>query len=142
MCAKHPNKSKTRRNHRVKPKAEATRILRTLNGQEAFYFYEAVGKPIGENAASLSDFVEKMKSVKMESILFHLQRKDFQNWIKITLGDSKLAKSIARIPVSHDESVRTRICSIVENRVKELGPTLPTVLVVENLTLASPICES
>lgn len=142
MCAKHEKKSKTRRMHYVKPKIEATRILRTLNDQEAFHFYETVGKPAGENATSLFDFLEKIKSLKLESILFHLQRKDFENWIEITLGDSKLAKSIARIPISHDESLRAKIQAIVENRVKELRPTFPTALIVENLTVTSPTCPS
>lgn len=117
---------------------KTTRILRTVKDEEAFYFYEAFGKPIGERAGSLSDFLEKIKSVKLESLLFHLQRKDFQNWINRTLGDSALARKIGRIPPSQNEETRTKIHSTVENRIKELRGTSLTLLVTEDLAVASP----
>jgi hypothetical protein len=92
--------------------AEATKILGTVRDEEAFYFYEAIGKPTGENARSLSDFLEKIKSVTLESLLFHLQRKDFQAWIKKTLGDSKLAGKMDRIPPSHDDDLERKFTSL------------------------------
>ena len=108
-----------------------------MRDEEAFYFYEAIGKPTGENARSLSDFLEKIKSVKLESLLFHLQRKDFQTWIKKILGDSKLARKIGRIPPSHDDDLRTKIHATVENRIKELRGTSLTLLVNEDLAVVS-----
>ena len=116
---------------------EAIRILRTLREEETFHFYVAVGKPIGENAGSLSDFFEKIKSVELESLAFHLQRKDFQNWIKKTLGDSKLARRIGRIRPSYDDNLRRKICATIENRIKELTEAPLALSPGKNLVVAS-----
>jgi hypothetical protein len=78
-----------------------------------------------------------MKSVKLESLLFHLQRKDFQTWIEKILGDSKLARKMDRIPPSHDDDLRTKIHATVENRIKELRGAPLTLLVNEDLAVVS-----
>jgi len=137
MPPKTKKKRKTQKSRGLEVNAEATKILRTVRDEEAFYFYEAIGKPTGENARSLSDFLEKIKSVKLESLLFHLQRKNFQNWIKKILGDSKLARKMDRIPPSHDDDLRTKIHATVENRIKELRGTSLTLLVNEDLAVVS-----
>ncbi|MDH5793796.1 MAG: DUF5752 family protein [Candidatus Bathyarchaeota archaeon] len=137
MSPKTKKKRKTQKRRGLEVNAEAIRILRILRDEEAFYFYEAIGKPTGENAQSLSDFLEKMKSVKLESLLFHLQRKDFQTWIEKTLGDSKLARKIGRIAPSHDDDLRTKIHATVENRIKELRGAPLTLLVNEDLAVVS-----
>jgi len=117
----------------------AVRILRALREEDAFYFHIAVGKPTGENAKSLSDFFEKIKSIELESLAFHLQRKDFQNWIKKTLGDSKLARKIGKIRPSHDDNLRRKMCTTIGNRIKELreAPLLPSKLIVASESPAS-----
>jgi len=96
------------------------RALRTLSDQEAFYFYEDVGRPTGESAKNLRDFLQKTECVKLGSLVFHLQRKDFQNWIKNTLGDPELARRLGRIGASNDNDLRAKIHSTVENRIIEL----------------------
>jgi len=55
---------------------DAVRILRTVRDKEAFHLYIAIGEPVGEKAVSLFDFFEKARIVKLESLEFHLQRKD------------------------------------------------------------------
>ena len=137
MSPKIQKKRKTQKRRGLEVNAEAIRILRILRDEEAFYFYEAIGKPTGENAQSLSDFLEKIKSVKLESLLFHLQRKNFQTWIKKILGDSKLARKMDRIPPSHDDDLRTKIHATVENRIKELRGAPLTLLVNEDLAVVS-----
>jgi hypothetical protein len=138
MPPKTRKKRKTKKSRGLEVNTEAIRILRTVRDEEAFYFYEAIGKPTGESARSLSDFLEKMKSVKLESLLFHLQRKDFQNWINKILGDSKLARKIGRISPSCDEELRTKIHATIENRIKELRDASLTLLVSEDLVVVSP----
>lgn len=137
MSPKIQKKRKTQKSRDLEVNAEAIRILRIRRDEEAFYFYEAIGKPTGESARSLSDFLEKIKSVKLESLLFHLQRKDFQTWIKKILGDSKLARKMDRIPPSHDDDLRTKIHATVENRIKELRGAPLTLLVNEDLAVVS-----
>lgn len=137
MSSKNQKKTKPQKRRELEVNLEATKILRMVRDEEAFYFYEAFGKPTGERAKSLSDFLEKIKSAKLESLLFHLQRKDFQNWIEKTLGDSKLAKKIGRIPPSYKEDLRTKIHSTIENRIRELRGAPITLLIDKDLVITS-----
>lgn len=88
--------------------------------KNAFCFYEAVDRPTGETASSLPDFLEKLKTAKLESLLFHAQRDDFSNWIENTLGDANLAAKIEKIRILYANSLRTRIRKALENRIREL----------------------
>ena len=114
------NVAKDRKRQNLEVDAESARALRTVKDQEAFYFYEAIGKPTGETAKNLNDFRNKVKTVKTESLKFHLQRKDFQNWVAKILGDVKLARELGRIPESNTDDARMIIAETVENRIKEL----------------------
>ena len=98
----------------------AVKILRPLKEKEGFHFYTGVDKPTGESAESLTIFSKKLKSVKLESLTFHLQRKDFQKWVKNTLGDSKLARRISRIRPLYDNTIREKMYTTIEHRIKEL----------------------
>ena len=135
MSTKFRKKTTTRKSKNLEIDTKAVKILRSLSDEEAFYFYESIGKPTGEIARSLQDFLEKIRSVKLESLLFHLQRKDFQNWIQKTLDDPKLATRIGRIRPSHDDNLRAKIGSIIENRIKELKAASVTLLVDEQLAV-------
>jgi len=115
------NKKRIRQSVRVEGKA--VRTLRTLSNEEAFYFYETIGKPTGQSARSLNEFLDKIKSVNLESLVFHLQRNDFKNWIANTLEDPKLAQKIQMLPTEHKGQLRTKICTTVEARLKELEGT-------------------
>jgi hypothetical protein len=111
---------KTRRNRSHIEVDEAARILRKVGDEETFHFYTGVGQPTGDKAASLLDLLQKTKTVKLESLTFHLKRKDFQNWLEKTVGDSKLARKISRIRVSENDKIREEIDAVVEGRLKEL----------------------
>jgi hypothetical protein len=67
MSSKNQKKRKTQKSRGLEADTEATRILRTVRDGEAFYFYQAFGKPTGDRAKSLSDFLGKEESVKLES---------------------------------------------------------------------------
>lgn len=100
---------------------KAVTSLRTVGEHEAFYFYVAVGKPTGEVARNLSDFLDKVKTVKSESLVFHLQRRDFQNWVGKTIGDPVLAEKLGKISSSGDVNIRTNICKAVRNHITKLS---------------------
>lgn len=126
--SKNKNRAKSSENrHNIKVDTGTVRILRTVGNQEAFYFYEKVGRPTGEIAKNLYDFLGKVKSVKSDCLMFHYQRKDFQNWIGKVLGDSKLAEELGEISSSNSDLVRMSICRTVENRIKELRQAQPSV---------------
>lgn len=113
-------------------------MLRTVKNHEAFYFYEAIGKPTGDVARSLNELLDKAKVVKTESLTFHLDRKDFQNWIQKILGDAKLAERLEKIHVSNGDQIRTSICNAVENRIKEL-PVSTLAIHVSSNSLMIPV---
>lgn len=133
-------KKKTRSTYTWKPEVNtnAENFLRTLEEQEAFHFFEAIGKPTGDIARSLSDFLDKVKYVKSESLIFHLQRRDFQTWINKTLGDSKLAERLDGITYQNTNDVRMSIYEAIENRLKEIEGLSTTIIINENKAVIQP----
>ena len=119
---------------------EAMKILRTVNENEAFYFYEAIGRPTGDVARNLSDLLEKVQLAKSESLLFHAQRGDFQNWVEQVLGDSKLARKLGKMSISNGDDVRRCLCRTVKNRMRELSDASMAVMVDVNNAVLLPSC--
>jgi len=115
--------SKKSRSREVKVDVKATRTLRTLSNEEAFHFYETIGKPTGQSAKSLHEFLDKIESAKLESLVFHLERNDFKNWIANALEDPKLAQKIEMLPIEHNSQLRTKIRTTIKARLKELEGT-------------------
>jgi hypothetical protein len=114
---------------------QAVKILRNVNDSEAFHFYENVGKPTGESAKSLSDFLKVVDTIKLESLRFHAERKDFQAWFKETLKDNELAEKIDKIASTNDERLRSKIHGIVEQRLQELKDAFVSFEVREELAI-------
>ncbi len=131
-------KARNSKRQNVGSDTQSAKVLRTVIDQEAFYFYEAVGKPTGENAKNLNDFLEKVKTVKAESLAFHFQRKDFQNWVEKILGDAKLAREIGRISDTNSDDLRSLISEIVQTRLKELTQSPSGLIVAENSVVYLP----
>jgi hypothetical protein len=117
---------------------QSAKALRTVGDKEAFYFYEAIGKPTGQNAKNLNDFLEKLKTIKAESLAFHVQRKDFQNWTEKILGDAKLARELGRVSATNNDDVRMLISEIVQHRIKELRQPSAGLIVSENSVVYLP----
>jgi hypothetical protein len=120
----------------IKVDSNAVKTLRSLGNEEAFYFYEALDKPTGQSAKSLQEFLEKMESIKPESLIFHHGRNDFKNWIANTLEDPELAKKIEKIPAKNEKQLRTKICATIKAHLQELEAN-PTVQVDVPLTVAA-----
>ncbi|MEM3697556.1 MAG: DUF5752 family protein [Candidatus Bathyarchaeia archaeon] len=72
----------------------ATKILRTVPREKAFYFFTSIGNYTGESAASLKEFMEKINQVNIKSLEFHLYRGDFEKWVGEVLEDRDLAAEI------------------------------------------------
>ena len=71
--------------------------LRMVSHAEGFHFYTAIGDYCGVSAHSLEEFADALQYVCSESIVFHFERGDFQNWIREVIGDAELAQSIDAI---------------------------------------------
>ncbi len=104
----------------------ASRIQRSVPEQEGFHFYLAIGEPTGEIAVSLADFANKMATIEVRSVNFHFSRKDFEKWIRGSIGDAELALRISRIRLGvQGEALRNEIIRIVKARLNELKPPSP-----------------
>lgn len=112
-------------------------ILRTVTRDKAFYFYEEIGKPTRYMATSLLDFRNKINTVQSSSLVFHLRRKDFENWIREIIRDSELAERISKISPS-DFDLNKKLYATVDMRIKELREMASTSVIVSEDLFTAP----
>ncbi|MGD8506032.1 MAG: DUF5752 family protein [Candidatus Bathyarchaeota archaeon] len=108
-----------------KPKHVAKRILRKLPTEKGFTFSYGFAKPTKLAVHSLEEFYSALKTVNRKSIRFHVERGDFEKWIRWVIGDSKLADKLATAAKSKitGAEVREIILSLVDQRIEELEST-------------------
>lgn len=109
----------------IKNKKLAQKILKEVPEFNAFYFFKDEGNYTGNYATSLIIFYNMLSKIDKESLPFHFKRGDFQNWIKIIIGDNQLANEIKKInkAVTGNELL-DRLCKIIEKRLFELKQLL------------------
>jgi predicted lipase len=106
-------------------KDAAQKILEEVPEYRAFFFFNGVGEYSGVYAKSLTVFLNKLKKIDKKSLVFHFKQKDFEKWIRTTLGDRYLANEIAKIKRSVDENeLLVQVCQIIEKRLKDLEQLL------------------
>ena len=107
----------------VKPtnvKPTNVKPLRTVPFENGFHFYTDIGKYTGITATSLSEFAFKLQVIPKESVTFHFQRKDFQNWVKYTIKDAALAQRINNIKREQNaEDLRKELVATIEARTSQ-----------------------
>jgi len=103
----------------------ASNILKPVSIENSFHFYYDLDQYSDIYAKDLKDFVEKIQTVDIKSIDFHVSRKDFELWIR-SLGDNELAKKIELIRMKKisGENLRTEIHQTVNSRCEELTKLL------------------
>ena len=117
--------------HSQSIKLNTKEVLRSLPQNEAFHFFVDINDYTGKSATNLVEFCNMIKTVNEKSITFHFERYDFQRWTGGTLHDPTLARRINKLKKSQteeqlsEEKVRTLICNITKNRIKELKNRLP-----------------
>lgn len=101
----------------------SSKALRTVPREKAFYFFTSIGNYTGVNAASLSEFLEKIRDVNVKSLEFHLSRGDFEKWVATTLEDKELAAWIRDLQNQRltGDLLRMRLSLLVSRRLKQLG---------------------
>lgn len=102
-------------------KEVAASLLSPVAPEKAFYFYTGINQYSGLHANSLLDFCEKIKSVDINSVEFHLSRKDFERWLE-SIGDQELAKRlrIIRETGASGEELRKMVYEAAKTRCNEL----------------------
>jgi len=97
------------------------KILSTVPHDKEFRFFTDLDRSTGETATSLVTFAQRLEGISADSVKFHFQRNDFQNWIQTTVGDGVLAERINHIsdqlPV---EDLRNELVKAVQKRVSQL----------------------
>jgi hypothetical protein len=101
--------------------SKIVKILSTVPHDKGFHFFTDLDSNTGETATSLDTFAQKLGRINADSVKFHFQRNDFQNWIQTTVGDSVLAERLNHIsgnlPV---EALRNEIVKSVQERISQL----------------------
>ncbi len=102
--------------------SSSSRILRAAPREEAFYFFTSIGNYTGQSAASLDEFLLKIKDSNIKSLEFHLYREDFERWVALTWGDARLAAEIKGLREMKvvGNAIRDRLYFSVSRRLKEL----------------------
>ncbi len=101
--------------------SKIVKILSRVPNNKGFHFFTDLGQNTGETATSLETFAQKLSKINADSVKFHFQRKDFQNWVQTTVGDGVLAERISHVsgqlPV---EDLRSEIVETVQKRISQL----------------------
>ncbi len=99
-----------------------SKILRNLLRDEAFYFFTSIGNYTGQNAATLGEFIQKIRRIDTKSLEFHLYREDFEKWIDQTLGDARLAAEIKTLRSRKvaGNVLRGQLYNLISRRYREL----------------------
>jgi hypothetical protein len=97
------------------PKPASAKPLARVPFENGFHFYIANGNYTGITATNLNEFAAKLQIIPNESITFHFQRKDFENWIRYTIKDEALAERISRTKAKQTtEDLRKELLRTVE----------------------------
>lgn len=97
------------------------KILSTVPHDRGFNFFTDLDRNTGETANNLETFGQKLEIINGDSVRFHFQRNDFQNWIKTTVGDDVLAERINHISRQLSvEDLRNELVETVQTRISEL----------------------
>jgi Family of unknown function (DUF5752) len=101
--------------------SKIVKILSTVPHDREFHFFIDLCRSTGETATSLDTFAQKLERINADSVKFHFQRNDFQNWIQTTVGDGVLAERInhisGQLPV---EDLRNELVKTVQQRIVQL----------------------
>jgi alpha-amylase len=120
-----------------KPKHVAKRILRKVPAEKGFTFSNEFAEPTKWTVYSLKEFYTALEIVKLKSIRFHVERGDFEKWIRWVIGDYKLADRLAaseKSKITGDE-IHERLLRLVGQRIRELERTIETSKEIKASTL-------
>lgn len=100
----------------------ASKTLKSVPREKAFYFFTSLGNYTGMSAVSLKEFMDKVSDVDIKSLEFHLQRGDFQKWVEEVLQDNDLAWEIKRLQRFNltGNALRNQLGLVVARRYKRL----------------------
>ena len=100
---------------------DAQKILSDVPYEKGFHFFRNTGNYTGETAINLFNFYEELRTIEPESLRFHAQRGDFQNWIRNTLDDATLAEDLDKVDAKlPHEDLKRELSNVVLPRIQKL----------------------
>ncbi len=107
-----------------KPELAAKMLLRRLPSGMGFKFSYEFPLSSGLTVHSIEEFYDKLKTINLRAIEFHMEQGDFARWINQVVGDDTLALEINRVNPSkrklHGEKLRKKLLLILEKRLNKL----------------------
>ena len=94
-------------NTRVEADATVDGIM-AVPRDKSFYFDTGLGLYSGILASSIGEFLEALKIVPLESLEYHIGRRDFEKWTKDVLGSIQLADNIRTLRRSQSKGEELR----------------------------------
>lgn len=88
----------------------------------AFRFALGDGIMTGDVAHSYQELLDIMKRIDSRSLVFHVYRGDFDNWVSEVFRDKKLSARLAKLKsrIRPVDRLRSKIVRILEDRIEEL----------------------
>ncbi|MEM3010719.1 MAG: hypothetical protein QXE76_02815 [Candidatus Bathyarchaeia archaeon] len=104
---------------------QAQILFDKVPSQKCFHFFLGIGpdKSLGVSACNLWELKEKVETVDVRSLEFHVSRGDLEKWCRDVLGEDKLAAQITHVRQLglKGMSLRNKLSEIIYNRIKELA---------------------
>lgn len=102
----------------------AEEVYVPVSSEKCFYFFKGVGPDNFAQAwaCNLYELRDKIKTVDMKSLEFHVPRGDMENWLRNVLADAELAKEFERLRLTYTkgEPLRSGLLRAVESRIQRL----------------------
>ena len=97
-------------------------LIAPLAKHQQFYFHPQAGEKGIRPAASLWEFSQTLPRLSAKTIRFHLERKDFERWVRDIIHDEELARQIRILDnrALSDEELIDTLCETVNQRFAEL----------------------
>ena len=110
ICGKLFSTQKSLTNHSSHHKGDST----------PFYFFNDLGQYTGLYAISLMDFYTKLRNLDTKSIDFHMNRGDFQNWIRDIGGFTALVHNMDQLMKRglDGETLRVRLATLLQRALQ------------------------
>jgi len=91
---------------------------KTVPLEKGFHFYNGTDMPTELMAVSLPEFLNCIGKVSTQSLEFHLERGDFQNWLGL-LGEKRIIRQLDSFAKKglKGEKLRAAIIEVVKARV-------------------------
>ncbi len=94
---------------------------------KSFYFDTGLGQYSGILASSIEEFLASLKIVPLESLEYHIGRRDLEKWTKDVLGSVMLADNIRTLRRSQlkGEDLRIRLVEVVQEWTQRVASSEP-----------------